>query len=74
MGRWFPGGRNRLRGLSLIVDDDDDDDDDDEEEEEKEEEDDDDDDETSVEVKSRNVTTCLQTIPMHILSRVFWIQ
>ena len=29
MGRWFPGGRNRPRGLSLIVVDDDDDDDDD---------------------------------------------
>ena len=29
MGRWFPGGRNRPRGLSLIVDDDDDDDDND---------------------------------------------
>ena len=22
MGRWFPGGRNKPRGLSLIVDDD----------------------------------------------------
>ena len=30
MGRWLPGGRNRPRGLSLIVDDDDDDNDDDE--------------------------------------------
>ena len=29
MGKRFPGGRNRSRGLSLIVDDDDDDDDDD---------------------------------------------
>ena len=28
MGRWFPGGRNRPRGVSLVVDDDDDDDDD----------------------------------------------
>ena len=28
MGRCFPGGRNRPRGLSLIVDDDNDDDDD----------------------------------------------
>ena len=27
MGRWFPGGRNRPRGLSLIDDDDDNDDD-----------------------------------------------
>ena len=27
MGRWFQEGRNRTRGLSLIVDDDDDDDD-----------------------------------------------
>ena len=26
IGRWFPGGRNRARGLSLIIDDDDDDD------------------------------------------------
>ena len=25
-GRWFPGGRNRSRGLILIVDDDNDDD------------------------------------------------
>ena len=25
MGRWFPGGMNRLRDLSLIFDDDDDD-------------------------------------------------
>ena len=24
MGKWFPGGRNRPTGLSLIVDDDDD--------------------------------------------------
>ena len=32
MGRWFPGGRNRPRGLSLIVDDDDDDNDDDDDE------------------------------------------
>ena len=29
MGRWFPGGRNRPWGLSLIDEDDDDDDDDD---------------------------------------------